>query len=93
MTSLSEELGVAQASVAKHLNVLGQEGLASTRREGAQAIYVVRDTSIFELCKLFCDGGLRHAEEEHAVPGLSRPKSTPGARRGPKARTRRTNGS
>lgn len=71
VTALSEELGVAQASVSKHLNVLRQSGLVAVRREGTQAIYGIRDKSVFELCKLVCDGVVRHAREEHAALGLA----------------------
>lgn len=83
VTTLSEELEVAQASVSKHLNVLKHVGLVSARREGNQAIYGIRDESVFELCKLVCDGVVRHAREEHAALGLTARK--PG-RSGPRAR-------
>lgn len=71
VTALADELGVAQASVSKHLNVLRQVGIVAVRRDGTQAIYAVRDQSIFELCKLVCDGVVRHAEEGHAALGLA----------------------
>lgn len=74
VTSLAEELGVGQASVSKHLNVLKQVGILSVRREGTQAFYAVRDQSIFELCKLVCDGVVRHAQAEHAALGIETPR-------------------
>jgi DNA-binding transcriptional ArsR family regulator len=83
VTALSEELGVAQASVSKHLNVLRQAGLVAVRREGTQAIYAIRDKSVFELCKLVCDGVVRHAQEEHAALGLAEPGPRGAARSGP----------
>lgn len=91
VTTLSEGLGVAQASVSKHLNVLKQVGLVASKREGTQVIYAIRDKSVFELCGLVCDGVVRHAEEEHAALGLARAKSPPAARRGLKGRARGNN--
>ena len=67
---LADELGVGQASVSKHLNVLRQVGILSVRREGTQSFYAVRDESIFELCKLVCDGVVRHVQAEHAALGI-----------------------
>ena len=70
VTSLADELGVGQASVSKHLTVLRQVGILTVRREGTQSFYAVRDKSIFELCKLVCDGVVRHAQAEHAALGI-----------------------
>jgi ArsR family transcriptional regulator len=75
VTTLAGELGVAQASVSKHLGILRQAGILSLRREGTQSFYAVRDQSIFELCKLVCDGIVRHAEAEHRALGLGAAKS------------------
>ncbi len=36
VTALAADLGVAQASVSKHLNVLRQVGIVAVRREGTQ---------------------------------------------------------
>lgn len=71
VTTLSEELAIAQASVSKHLGVLRQVGLVTFQREGTQAIYRVHDESIFELCELVCDGVVRHLREQHAAAGLT----------------------
>ena len=67
VTSLAAELGLAQASASKHLNVLRHAGLVAVRREGTQALYSVKDQSIFEMCELVCGGVARHVEEEHAA--------------------------
>ena len=66
VTELSRELGAAQASISKHLSTLRQVGLVQVRREGVQAIYSVKDRSVFEMCQLVCDGVIRHMKEEHA---------------------------
>lgn len=70
VSGLTEAMGISQASVSKHLGVLRQVGLVAVERAGNQAIYRVRDESVFELCGLVCDGVVRHLREEHAVLGL-----------------------
>ena len=67
VTELTEQLGMGQASVSKHLLFLKQVGLVEARREGTQAIYRVRDESVFEMCSLVCDGVVRHLQREHAA--------------------------
>jgi len=73
VTTLSDELGIAQASVSKHLAVLRQAGLLDVDRQGNQAFYSVRDQSVFDMCRIVCDGVVRFAQEEHAAMGLSAP--------------------
>jgi DNA-binding transcriptional ArsR family regulator len=72
VTTLADELGIGQASVSKHLGVLRRVGLVDARRRGTQAIYGIRDQSIFELCKLVCDGVVRHVQQEHAALGIAK---------------------
>jgi len=67
VTTLTAELGIAQASVSKHLAILKQVGLVEAARHGTQAVYRVRDQSVFDLCRLVCDGVVRFVEEEHAA--------------------------
>jgi ArsR family transcriptional regulator len=73
VTELSNELGVAQASISKHLSTLRQVGLIQVRREGVQAIYSVRDDKVFDMCEIVCDGVVRHLQQEHAA--VSEPAS------------------
>jgi DNA-binding transcriptional ArsR family regulator len=75
VTELSNELGIAQASISKHLSTLRQVGLIQVRREGVQAIYSVRDDKVFDMCEIVCDGVVRHLRQEHAAvaePGTAR---------------------
>ena len=65
VTELSRELGVAQASISKHLSTMRQVGLIQMRREGVQAIYSVRDASVFDMCEIVCNGVVRYMREEH----------------------------
>jgi DNA-binding transcriptional ArsR family regulator len=64
VTSLAEELDVAQASVSKHLAVLRQVGLVDVTRTGTTAVYRVKDESVFEMCELVCGGVIRHLQDE-----------------------------
>ena len=67
VNTLTQELGIAQASVSKHLAVLKQVGLVEASRHGTQAIYRIHDQTVFGLCQIVCDGVVRHLEEEHSV--------------------------
>ena len=71
VAALTGELGVAQASVSKHLAVLRAAGLVECTRAGTRCVYRVRDGSVFDLCRIVCDGVVRHAEREHAALGRS----------------------
>ena len=64
VTSLAEELKIAQASVSKHLAILRQVGLVEVTRVGTTAWYRVKDESVFEMCELVCGGVIRHLQEE-----------------------------
>jgi DNA-binding transcriptional ArsR family regulator len=76
VSTLAQELGVAQASISKHLAVLRQVGFILVRREGTQAFCSVRDPDLPQLCQLMCDGVKRHANEQHAALGLdTRPRA------------------
>lgn len=61
---LAEELGLAQASVSKHLAVLRRAGLVAVERRGSEAIHRIHDPSVFELCEIVCGGVQRHLEEQ-----------------------------
>ncbi len=67
VSGLTAALGIPQGTVSKHLGVLRQAGLVEVRRAGTQAIYTVRDGSVLELCRLVCDGVVRHLRQEHLM--------------------------
>lgn len=81
VTVLTHELGLGQASVSKHLAVLKRVGLVEATRRGTQAVYRVRDESVFEMCKHVCDGVVRQMREEHAVLQSIQSSTATGARR------------
>src|SRR5690606_35191970 len=67
VTTLSRELGIAQASVSKHLAVLKAAGLVDVERIGVQARYFIADESVFDLCQIVCDGVARHLRQQNQV--------------------------
>jgi DNA-binding transcriptional ArsR family regulator len=67
VTALTRELGVSQASVSKHLAVLRQVGLVDVHRRGVQSVYRVKDASVFDMCRIVCDGVVRQLREQQAV--------------------------
>ena len=87
VTGLADELGIGQATVSKHLAVLRRAGLVEADRRGTQAVYRIKDESVFEMCDIVCDGVVRHLREEHSAlaDALDRTR-----RAGPSAGTRRT---
>lgn len=64
VTTLTEELGIAQASVSKHLAVLREVGIVEVTRAGNVATYRVKDESVFEMCEIVCGGVIRHLQHE-----------------------------
>ena len=71
VTSLTEELGLRQASVSKHLAVLRRAGLVTSRRDGAQVLYRPADESIYEMCQIVCDGVVRQVRDQSEALGLA----------------------
>lgn len=67
VSTLMQATELSQASTSKHLNTLRQAGLVAVRREGTQAIYRVRDESVFQICQLVCDCVKRRHAQDHAA--------------------------
>ena len=87
VTTLTEDLSLAQASVSKHVNVLRKVGLVDVTRRGNQAICRIKDDSVFEMCDIVCGGVVRHLQEEQRVlSGVLRAAGTP-QRKGRSARS------
>lgn len=51
---LVEATGSGQANVSKHLSILREAGLISTRKEGLSTICFISDPTVMELCDLMC---------------------------------------
>lgn len=73
VTRLTDDLGIAQASVSKHLSVLRAAGLVDVEKIGSQSRYFISDDSVFELCQLVCDGVARHLRQQGQVLKRIRP--------------------
>jgi ArsR family transcriptional regulator len=63
VTTLVEELKVGQASISKHLAVLRRAGIVTVRRGGNQSFYSIKDSSVFQVCHLICEGVKRQQVE------------------------------
>lgn len=54
VSALSEQTGILQPSVSKHLKMLHDAGILRRRTEGSQVLYRLDDPSILRLCELMC---------------------------------------
>lgn len=55
VTQLSEETGLGQANLSKHLKILTQAGILNRKPVGTSVYYDISDPMIFDLCELVCD--------------------------------------
>ncbi|MEX1017821.1 MAG: metalloregulator ArsR/SmtB family transcription factor [Phycisphaeraceae bacterium] len=77
VSRLTEAVGLRQASVSKHLAVLRQAGLVTSRRDGTQMLYRVADASVYQMCQVVCDGVRKRLREHSQAAGLdSAPEPT-----------------
>lgn len=75
VTSLVEEIGLAQASVSKHLRILREAGLLNVRREANQSLYSIRDESVYGMCDAVCRDVREYvAETQKALSGGDAPR-------------------
>ena len=55
VSELVDELGLGQANVSKHLQLLHSQGFVGRRKEGLYVYYRLADEDVFELCDLMCE--------------------------------------
>jgi len=67
VNGLVAAVGIAQASVSKHLAVLKGAGLVECRREGTQMFYSIVDDRVFDMCAIVCDGVIRHIKSQQQI--------------------------
>ncbi|MGL5002162.1 MAG: ArsR/SmtB family transcription factor [Casimicrobium sp.] len=60
------ETGLTQSTVSRHLSNLHISAVATRRKNGAQALYVISDRTLTDICRTACVS-LVAREEEHAV--------------------------
>jgi DNA-binding transcriptional ArsR family regulator len=56
--------GLTQSAVSRHLKNLHDAGVASRRKQGAQAMYIVVDTTLTDICRSACVNLLARAGED-----------------------------
>jgi DNA-binding transcriptional ArsR family regulator len=59
------ETGLSQSAVSRHLSSLHLSQVATRRKNGAQALYVISDRTLTDICRTACVS-LVAREEEHA---------------------------
>jgi len=52
---VQQSAGCSQANASKHLRVLYNVGLVTSRREGTSVYYRLRDEGVLSLCEAVCD--------------------------------------
>lgn len=73
VSTLVSDLGIAQASVSKHLALLRQQGIVKVRRSGAMAFYSLRDESAMEIVRITFECVRRHHSETSQAIGMRVP--------------------
>jgi DNA-binding transcriptional ArsR family regulator len=64
---IAEGAGASQQNVSKHLHLLHEAGIISSRKSGTQVLYRVADEGVFELCEAVCDSAQRQVAELSAI--------------------------
>jgi DNA-binding transcriptional ArsR family regulator len=54
VSQITEESGMTQTNVSRHLNLMYQAGAVKRRREGAMTFYSVADPTLTDLCRTVC---------------------------------------
>lgn len=55
VSDIVSRLTTSQANVSKQLQILHAAGVVARRKQGAQVLYRIADTMVFDLCRLVCD--------------------------------------
>jgi len=64
VSEITDRVGGSQANVSKQLQVLRSADLVSSRRDGVNVYYRIRDGAIFAICETVCDSILHQASAE-----------------------------
>src|SRR5581483_2906685 len=73
VSDLTEQVGLSQQNVSKHLNVLLRSGMVGRRREGTYAYYRIVDDTVMALCEQVCGAVQREVAELNAAISGRRP--------------------
>lgn len=63
VNDLAHWLGTAQPNVSKHLKLLRDGGIVSSRRNGRFMLYKIADPMVFKLCQLVCKSAADQARK------------------------------
>ena len=67
--------GLSQSAVSRHLTNLHLSGVASRRKAGAQARYVITDTTLTEICRTACVSLMARESDELAAASALRERA------------------
>ena len=67
VTDVMTATGLSQSAVSRHLTNLHLSGVASRRKVGAQALYVISDSTLTEICRTACVSLMARESDELAV--------------------------
>jgi ArsR family transcriptional regulator len=62
VTELADALEISQANLSQHLAIMRQKGIVTTRREGLNVFYSLRNSKIVQACDLMRQVLLEHLE-------------------------------
>ena len=72
VTDVMSLTGLSQSAVSRHLTNLHVSGVASRRKAGAQARYVITDTTLTEICRTACVSLMARESDELAAASALR---------------------
>lgn len=73
VTELTEDTGLGQANLSKHLMLLHRLGFVARRKEGLNVYYSLADEDVFSICDIMCGRLERAARVTRSVlPGSAR---------------------
>ena len=72
VTDVMTATGLSQSAVSRHLTNLHVSGVASRRKAGAQAMYVISDATLTEICRTACVSLMARESDELAAASALR---------------------
>ena len=70
VSELSQRLGLKQSNVSKHLGIMRERGLVTTRREGVSIFYSLSDPRISQAIELLREVQAEQIEKQHHLSQL-----------------------
>jgi DNA-binding transcriptional ArsR family regulator len=76
VTDVMTATGLSQSAVSRHLTNLHLAGVASRRKIGAQALYVITDSALTDICRTACVSLMARESDELAAATALRESAT-----------------